>query len=94
MYKTRVKSFEPGRSMPGVDVVNEPVTMRLGSQISEQMYHGVNTSQSTLLSGEYDDEDNFDVDPACDFNTDRFGYKESLPGDLVNAPKSDPAPSE
>ena len=94
MYRNRVNSFQPRRSSSAVDMVNQPVTMRLGSQIAEQMYNGVNTSQSTLLSGEYDDEDSFDVDPACDFNTDRFGYKESLPGDLVNAPKSDPTPSE
>lgn len=45
----------------------------LGSLLAEQMYHGVNPSQSTLLSGEYDAEESWDVDPACDMSTDRFG---------------------
>lgn len=49
-----------------------PVKANLGSLITDQMYHGVSAENSTLLSGQYDDEDNFDVDPACDFSTDIF----------------------
>lgn len=52
--------------------VHQPIEGNLGSLIQDQMYHGVSSSNSTLLSGEFDDEDNFDVDPLCNMKTDRF----------------------
>lgn len=67
-------------SAPASEPVVEHQDRCLGSLIAEQMYRGVNSSQSTLLSGEYDAEESWDVDPACDMNTDRFGtVVESVP---------------
>lgn len=36
------------------------------------MYNGVDPNNSTLVHGEYDDEDSWDVDPAVDMSADRF----------------------
>ena len=59
------------------DAISESPCMNLGSKIFDQMYTGIDQSNSTLVSGEYDDDDNWDVDPACDMNTDRFDVRES-----------------
>lgn len=67
--KSLFVNFSPN---PSLEVVSYR-PMCLGSLIREQMYHGVNPSQSTLVTGEYDAEESWDVDPACDMNTDRFG---------------------
>lgn len=49
-----------------------PVRGNLGTLINNQRYAGVSSGNSTLITGQYDDEDSFDVDPACDMSTDRF----------------------
>lgn len=67
------KSMRVVGSQPFEKPVVPVQTRCLGSLIAEQMYHGVNPSQSTLVTGEYDAEESWDVDPACDMNTDRFG---------------------
>lgn len=66
-----IKSFTRFKS-PSSNEILSPVRGNLGSLISNQMYNGVSSNQSTLLTGEFDDEDSFDVDPACDMSTDRF----------------------
>lgn len=79
----RIKPFSRGSCPPVEDVILRPCT-NLGTRIADQMYHGVDSSNSTLITGAYDDEDNFDVDPACDMRTDRFDLKEPVlvsPGD-------------
>lgn len=81
----RIKPFNRGTCPPIEDVIERPCR-NLGSRIVDQMYHGVDSSNSTLISGAYDDEDNFDVDPACDMRTDRFDLKEPVP---VSAGDSD-----
>lgn len=60
--------------MPSVvsSEVLTPVRGNLGSLINNQRYAGVSSGNSTLITGQYDDEDSFDVDPACDMSTDRF----------------------
>lgn len=67
-------------SFPNTDVVETTCTC-LGTRIRDQMYQGVSPDSSTLVSGQYDDEDNWDVDPACDMSTDRFelDLKERVP---------------
>ena len=67
-----IKPVIPVVNHPFNDSVLKPVTRCLGSRIQHQMYHGVSSGNSTLLTGQYDDEDSFDVDPACDMSTDRF----------------------
>lgn len=67
----RVKSLFVRSTFPLHDVVESPC-INLGSSIRDQMYHGIDSGNSTLISGEYDDDDNWDVDPACDMSTDRF----------------------
>ena len=59
----------------------------LGTRIAEQMYNGVDNSHSTLLTGEFDDDDNWDVDPACDMHTDRMdlSIRESIPSSLSSS---------
>lgn len=49
-----------------------PVRGNLGTLINNQRYAGVSSGNSTLITSQYDDEDSFDVDPACDMSTDRF----------------------
>ena len=53
------------------DIIDRPC-VNLGTRIKNQMYAGVDNSNSTLVSGQYDDDDNWDVDPACDMSTDRM----------------------
>lgn len=67
-----IKPFSTLAVNPNNNKVSQPCTMRLGSKIANQMYGGVSPANSTLISGEYDEEDSFDVDPACDMKTDRF----------------------
>lgn len=53
----------------------------LGSRLRDQMFSGVSSENSTLLTGMYDDEDNWDVDPLCDMSSDRLDLSlvESVP---------------
>lgn len=60
----------------------------LGTRIANQMYNGVDQGNSTLFSGQYDDPDCWDVDPACDMSTDRMDMTFS---DRI--PDNDPSPS-
>ena len=53
------------------DILDRPCVC-LGTRIREQMYSGVDSSNSTLVTGQYDDDDCWDVDPACDMSTDRM----------------------
>lgn len=72
MYKNRIKRCVGSEVPNNPDVLNIPCE-NLGTLIANQMYYGTDSSNSTLLSGQFDPEDSFDVDPACDFSTDRFG---------------------
>ena len=56
---------------PAPEQVLEPC-VNLGTRIARQMYNGVDPNNSTLVHGEYDDEDSWDVDPAVDMSADRF----------------------
>lgn len=53
------------------DILDRPCRC-LGSRIKDQMYAGVDNANSTLVTGQYDDDDSWDVDPACDMSTDRM----------------------
>lgn len=89
MYKHKIKPS--GLVLIGHsddDIVNTPCRC-LGSRIRDQMYHGIDSSNSTLLSGEFDDDDSWDVDPACDMRTDRFTLDVKTP-----VPSTEPTPSE
>lgn len=90
MFRNRfkTKNFVLSRNATDNDIIDMPC-VNLGTKIANQMYSGVDQSKSTLLSGQYDSEDSFDVDPACDFKTDRFGFSISEP-----IPNDDPSPSE
>ena len=59
----------------------------LGSRIAEQMYHGVDNGNSTLVTGQYDDDDDWNVDPACDMSTDRLTLeiRETVPTSPVES---------
>lgn len=67
----RIKKLSVRSVNPNADIIDQPC-VNLGSSIRDQMYHGIDSGNSTLISGEYDDDDNWDVDPACDMSTDRF----------------------
>lgn len=58
-------------SFTNSDILDRPCKC-LGSRIADQMYHGVDNGNSTLVSGQYDDDDDWTVDPACDMSTDRM----------------------
>lgn len=80
MYKNRIKPFGLSNDFPEENILERPCRC-LGSRIADQMYNGVDQSNSTLLTGQYDDDDSWDVDPACDMKTDRFDLdiKEHVP---------------
>lgn len=67
------KFIKPIVSSPFVDE-NEVTTQArcLGSRLRDQMFNGVSSDNSTLLTGNYDDEDDWDVDPLCDMSSDRM----------------------
>lgn len=90
MFRNRFysKIYIVHRNETDNDVIEMPC-VNLGTKIANQMYSGVDPTNSTLLHGMHDPEDSFDVDPACDFHTDRFGLTISDP-----VPTGDPAPSE
>lgn len=67
------------------DIIDKPC-VNLGTRIKNQMYAGVDNSNSTLVSGQYDDDDSWDVDPACDMRTDRFTYEVKNPVPVVESP--------
>ena len=69
------------------DVLDVPCRC-LGSRIKDQMYNGVDNSNSTLLTGQYDDDDSWDIDPACDMSTDRMTLevREVVPTDEPTPP--------
>lgn len=69
------KPIIPVKNHPFNDSILKPVDRCLGSRIQHQMFHGVSSGNSTLLTGQYDDEDSFEVDPACDMQTDRFDIR-------------------
>lgn len=90
MFRKRfkTKNFVLSRNVTDNDVLDTPC-VNLGTKIANQMYSGVDQSKSTLLTGQFDPDDSFEVDAACDFKTDRFGLSISEP-----VPSADSAPSE
>lgn len=70
------------------DIVETPCKC-LGTRISESMYHGVEPGSSTLVSCAFDDDDSWDVDPACDMSTDRFDLDVKTPVPVSTSPVSE-----
>lgn len=72
------------------DILDTPC-VNLGTRIAEQMYHGVDNGNSTLVTGQYDDDDDWDVDPACDMTTDRLTLeiRETIPVSDPSTPDGD-----
>lgn len=89
MYRNRYKPLiSRPASNPSEDINTKPCEC-LGTRIQQQMYFGVDSSVSTLLHGQFDDNDNWDVDPACDMSTDRFDLDlpERVPVSTPHEPK-------
>lgn len=90
MYSNRLRHFSSiSKGLADSDVLDRPCRC-LGSRIADQMYSGVDSQNSTLITGQYDDDDNWDVDPACDMRTDRFDVElsEQLPTTGSPSPES------
>lgn len=78
MYRNKVKTSSSRADYKDTDVLQRPC-VNLGTRISLQIYSGVDSQNSTLITGEYDDPESWEVDPACDMSTDRFGVALSEP---------------
>lgn len=95
MYRRRLKLVNRvTRTSVDNDVLERPC-VNLGTQILNQMYHGVDAAHSTLLQGQYDPADCDDVDPAVDMKTDRFTLElkelvPTSPGEGEGAPALHP----
>ncbi|MBO5801552.1 MAG: hypothetical protein J6R16_04695, partial [Alistipes sp.] len=81
MYRNRYKPLVNIPPESNDTEINTTPCECLGTRIQRQMYSGVDSSVSTLLHGQFDDDDSWDVDPACDMSTDRFDLdlKERVP---------------
>lgn len=77
------------------DISDTTPCVNLGTSITNQMYNGVDNNNSSLLHGEFDDEDNWDVDPLCDMSSDRMELTpiERVP-DMNNDPSTSAPPVE
>lgn len=95
MYRRRFKHLNKvSRTVVDNDVLERPC-VNLGTQILNQIYHGVDAAHSTLLQGQFDPADCDEVDPAVDMRTDRFTLElkelvPTSPGEGEGAPALHP----